>query len=209
MSAYSHFKKLAGKLGLWVGAAGAEVQVADADGHLYHGGTELTITASALNDLQYIAASYTEINNLCDMSNRIYDITGAGPTALSSADDRKVITLNRAAGMALLLPAATGSGVQFDIVVGTTFTGACTIKVVGDDVMKGFAILGLDGGDTCSFFATAADTDTITFAADNSTGGIAGARVTLKDIAANTWAVEVFSDAAGSEATPFSATVTP
>lgn len=165
------------------------------------------VPAAVLDFLKYLTATYTEVNNLCDMSNRIYNITGAGPTALSSADDRKVITLNRAAGMALTLPAATGSGVQFDIVVGTTFTGACTIKVTGNDVMKGFAILGLDGGDTCSFFATAADTDTITFAADNTTGGIAGARVTLKDIAADTWAVEVFSDAAGSEATPFSATV--
>lgn len=165
------------------------------------------VPAAVLDFLKYLTATYTEVNNLCDMSNRIYNITGAGPTALSSADDREVITLNRAAGMALTLPAATGSGVQFDIVVGTTFTGACTIKVTGNDVMKGFAILGLDGGDTCSFFATAADTDTITFAADNTTGGIAGARVTLKDIAADTWAVEVFSDAAGSEATPFSATV--
>lgn len=164
------------------------------------------IPAAVLDFLKYLTADYTEVNNLCDMSNRIYNIT-ATPTALSSADDREVITLNRAAGMALTLPQATGSGIQFDIVVGTTFTGACTIKVTGNDVMKGFAILGLDGGDTCSFFATAADTDTITFAADNSTGGIAGARVTLKDIAADTWAVEVFSDAAGSEATPFSATV--
>lgn len=189
-----------------MGTTNLNVVSVDSDGLVVNG---VVITDEMIELMRYITATYAEINNLCDMSNRIYNITGAGPTALSSADDRGVITLNRAAGMALVLPAATGSGVQFDIVVGTTFTGACTIKCVGNDIMKGFAILGLDGGDTCSFFATAADTDTITFAADNTTGGIAGARVTLKDIAADTWAVEVFSDAAGSEATPFSATVTP
>lgn len=45
MSAYSHFKKLAGVLGLWVGKAGAEVQVADASGNLYHSGVALGAVA--------------------------------------------------------------------------------------------------------------------------------------------------------------------
>ena len=56
------------------------------------------------------------------------------------------------------------------------------------------------GGDT-------ADTsDTITL--DGSTkGGLKGWRVVCDDIAANTWAVMVMSEASGTEATPFSATV--
>lgn len=164
------------------------------------------LTQAMLDNIRYQTASYSEVNALCDMDSRV-ELVAATPYALGSVNDRNVIVLNRAAGLAITLPAATGSGVQFDIVVGVTFTGACTIKCVGNDIMKGFAILGLDGGDTCSFFATAADTDTITFAADNTTGGIAGARITLKDILADTWAVEIFSDAAGAEATPFSATV--
>lgn len=45
MSAYSHFKKLSGVLGLWVGKAGAEVQVADASGNLFQGGAALPATA--------------------------------------------------------------------------------------------------------------------------------------------------------------------
>ena len=179
------------------------------DGILAVDGLEVNgvlLTQAMLDNIQYQTASYSEVNALCVMDSRV-ELVAATPYALGSASDRNVIVLNRAAGLAITLPAATGSGVQFDIVVGVTFTGACTIKCVGNDIMKGFAILGLDGGDTCSFFATAADTDTITFAANNSTGGIAGARITLKDILADTWAVEVFSDAVGSEATPFSATV--
>lgn len=193
---YTHFDKVSGINGIGVGKKGAEKQIADANGHLYQGETEITATGA-------------EINRACDASSRIVAVTGN--LALTEAlHDGKVMVLNKAAGIALTLPAATGSGARFKIYVLTTFTGAATIKVVGDDIMKGTAILFADGGgDTVVGFATAADSDTITFAADNSTGGIAGATVELVDIGANTWGVEVVSDAKGSEATPFSATVTP
>jgi hypothetical protein len=135
------------------------------------------------------------------------NVTGASVTITSALHNGKVVTLNRAAGIAVTLPAATGSGDKYRFIVGTTFTGAATIKVVGNDIMKGTAILFVDGGDTVVGFATAADTDTVTFAADNSTGGVAGASVELIDIAADTWYVAVVSDAAATEATPFSATV--
>jgi len=154
-----------------------------------------------------LAATIAEINRACDVSARIVDCT-ASTLAVTVADhDGKVITLNRAAGIAVTLPAATGSGAVFKFVVGTTFTGAATIKVTGNDIMKGTAILFADSGDTTLGYATASDTDTITFAADTSTGGIAGASVELIDIASDTWFVKIVSDASGTEATPFSATV--
>lgn len=128
---------------------------------------------------------------------------------ITSAYAGKTIVLNRAAGIAVTLPAATGSGNVYTFIVATTFTGESTIKVVGNDVMKGTALLFADSGDTTLGFATAADSDTITFTATNTTGGIAGARVQLQDIAADTWYVNIVSDAAGSEASPFSATVAP
>lgn len=140
--------------------------------------------------------------------NRVIDVTGSSVTLTQATHDKAIITLNRAAGVAVTLPAATGSGAHFRIVVGTTFTGAATIKVVGDDIMKGTAVLFADGGDTVVGFATAADSDTVTLAADNSTGGIAGAEIELIDIKADTWFVKMVSDAAATEATPFSATVT-
>lgn len=48
---YSHWKKVCGILGLWVGAKGAEVQVASATGGLYQSGTALTPTAAQINKL--------------------------------------------------------------------------------------------------------------------------------------------------------------
>ncbi len=165
------------------------------------------IPPSSLELLKYVTADYYEINQMCDMDYRVQDVKTT-PYQITSSSDGEVIVLDKAAGLAITLAGATGSGIRLKMYVKTTFTGACTIKVTGNDTMKGYAILGTDdGGNAPKFFATAADTDTITFAADNTTGGIAGATIELVDIAADTWAVQIISDASGTEATPFSATV--
>lgn len=123
----------------------------------------------------------------------------------------RIGVLDRAAGIAVTLPAATGTGDEYQFVVKTTFTGDCTIKsLTGADIMIGYAFLQQDAGDTVvGFAALAASTfDTIDiFDASNVTGGFNGAYVRVRDIAVNRWFVEVFSDAAGTEATPFKDTV--
>lgn len=119
------------------------------------------------------------------------------------------ILLSRAAGIAVTLPPATGSGDRYFFMVYTTFTGAASIKVTGNDIMKGTAVLFADVGDTVVGFGTAADSDTIDlFGTANSTGGIAGEYIELIDVQADTWFVRLVSDAGGTEATPFSASVT-
>jgi hypothetical protein len=136
------------------------------------------------------------------------NVTGSSVALTSALHAGKVVTLNRAAGIAVTLPAATGSGDKYRLLVGTTFTGAATVKVVGNDIMKGTALLFQDSADTVVGFATAADSDTIDLLGTaNSTGGIAGESIELIDIAADTWYVNIVSDAGGTEATPFSATV--
>jgi RecA/RadA recombinase len=139
----------------------------------------------------------------------LVDVTAATVTITAAEHAGRTVTLNRAAGIAATLPAATGSGNKYKFVVGTTFSGAATIKVVGNDTMIGTATLYADGGATVVGFAAGGTDDTVTFAADNSTGGVAGAMVELQDIKADLWHVNVVSDAAGSEVTPFSATVAP
>ena len=135
-------------------------------------------------------------------------VTGSTVTLSNEVHAGRLTVLNRAAGIAVTLPAATGSGDMYRIVVGTTFTGAATVKVVGNDIMKGTATLFADGGDTVVGFATAADSDTIDLLGTaNSTGGISGEEIRLHDMAADTWFVRLVSDAGGTEATPFSATV--
>jgi hypothetical protein len=143
------------------------------------------------------------------MHSGLANATAATLTVTREAHAGRTVTLNRAAGIAVTLPAATGSGDSYRFVVGTTFTGAGTIKVVGNDTMIGTATLYQDGGDTVVGFAAGGTDDTLTFTATNTTGGIAGACVDLQDIGADLWHVNYVSDAANTEATPFSATVAP
>lgn len=139
--------------------------------------------------------------------SRITNVTAATFTATVADHDNQIITLNRAGGIAVTLPAATGTGARFRFIVGTTFTSAGTIKVANStDVMTGNAIVLQDGGDTMVGFETAASSDTVTLNG-TTTGGITGAEVEIIDLAAGQFYVRVLTSATGTEATPFSATV--
>lgn len=110
---------------------------------------------------------------------------------------------------AYTLPAATGTGNVYTIVLGATITGASTIKVASSaDTMIGNAVLFQDGGATVNGFAAAAGDDTVDLlGTSNSTGGMLGAIYKFRDVASTLWHVEIVSDAGGTEASPFSATV--
>ena len=177
------------------------------DDKLFIGSTAVTSTAAELNIMDGVTATAAEINRACDVSARVVAVTG-DLTLSAASHDGKVVTLNKAAGIAVTLPAATGSGVKFDLVVITTITSnATTVKVANaSDVMTGAAFICNDSDATVSGFETASTTDTISLNG-STTGGIKGDRIELIDIAANLWYVRVLGSATGSEATPFSATV--
>lgn len=137
----------------------------------------------------------------------VTNVTASSVTIDRETHGGQLITINAAAGCAVTLPAATGSGYRFEFIIGTTITSnSTTIKVVGDDVMVGYATLLQDAADTAVHFETAGTSDTITMNG-STTGGIAGARIVLTDIAADKWHVDMKGAATGTEATPFSATV--
>lgn len=142
-------------------------------------------------------------------------VVTAATVTLGATHKGRATLLSRAAGIVATLPVATGSGDAYELIVLTTFTGAASVVVPNaTDYMIGTALLFQDGGDTTVGFATAntgtvaTESDTVTlFATGNTTGGFKGARVIFRDIAAAIWQVEYISDAAGTEATPFSAGV--
>lgn len=149
------------------------------------------------------------------LTNFTKGVHGAAPVSITTAtatltkDDyaNRPIVLDRAAGITVTLPAATGTGHVYKFFVKTTFTGSGIIKVADNtDVMTGFALLHQDAADTAVTFDTAADSDTITLNG-TTTGGLLGSQVVLTDLGANLWGVSVFTSATGVEATPFSATV--
>lgn len=117
-------------------------------------------------------------------------------------------TINAAAGLTLTLPAASGSGDVYRFYVGTTVTSNSVVIRVANasDTMSGLAVSAADGGNTVNGWETASTSDTITFDG-STTGGLVGDMVTLEDVAANKWAVQIVSSSTGTEATPFSAAV--
>jgi hypothetical protein len=134
--------------------------------------------------------------------------TASTLTVTQATHGGRATTLNRAAGIAVTLPAASGSGTVYEFVIGTTITSnTTTIKVANSsDTMTGSAYVISDNSAAVLGYKTGASDDTVTFNG-NTLGGLKGDTVRLVDVAANLYAVQVFSQATGTEATPFSATV--
>lgn len=132
----------------------------------------------------------------------------ASTLTVTAADHAgRVVTLNRAGGIAVTLPQATGSGAVYTFIVGTTFTSSATIKVPdASTVFRGRCFTISDGAAAVLGYATAADSDTITFNGTSS-GGYLGDHVIITDMATNVFGVLVLSASTGSETSPFSATV--
>jgi len=137
-----------------------------------------------------------------------YGIVTVADATVTITDDAHVgqrVVFNRAAGVTATLPEATGSGNRYEFIGAIDATGNQIIQVTGNDTMAGVAYLGNDSAGASCFY-TAATSDTITLDG-STTGGLKGWRVVCDDIAADTWAVIVMSEASGTEATPFSAAV--
>lgn len=135
----------------------------------------------------------------------IVTVTDATVTITDDAHAGQRTVLNRAAGVTATLPAATGSGAHYEFILAADATGDHVIQVTGDDTMMGVAYLGNDSAGASCFY-TADTSDTITLNGTTK-GGLKGARVVVDDIAADVYAVMVYSEASGTEATPFSAAV--
>ena len=135
-------------------------------------------------------------------------VTGATLTVTSDAQAGRTIVINAAAGCAVTLPNATGTGAVYRFVIGTTITSNSTTFKVNNatDVMTGRAYVISDNTAAVLGYATAASSDTITLDG-TTTGGYAGDFIEITDAIAGTFAVRVFTKATGTEATPFSATV--
>lgn len=136
--------------------------------------------------------------------------------SLTTADSGKLVVLNAAdagsTAVTVTLPAATGSGVHYKIVVGTVNAMSAGYKIQvanSSDTIDG-QITTASTGDSPDLgqpWVTAAASDTITFDG-TTTGGVAiGDYIELTDIASNQWTVSGATTSSGTEATPFSAAV--
>jgi hypothetical protein len=141
-------------------------------------------------------------------SASLVDVTSATVSLTAAAHAGKLVTLTRAAGIAVTLPAATGSGNVYRLLVAADVTSnSTTIKVANSsDTMQGFVLSTLAAGGT-TFGETAGGTDDTITMNGSTLGGLAGSYVELVDRAANLWFVRGFLAGSGTLASTLSATV--
>ena len=145
-----------------------------------------------------------------EFTNPIITDTASAVTLSKEKHAGKKLVVNRAAGTAVTLPAATGSGERYEVIVGTTVTSnSTTIKVANaSDTMVGqLETASTTGATTNGFCEGAGGTDDTITMNGTTTGGIKGSRVLCTDIAVNVWLVEGFLIGSGTLATSLSATV--
>lgn len=134
---------------------------------------------------------------------------GGTLTMTAAAHAGKIIALDTAAGSIVTLPASTGSGNVYEFLVTVTATSNSHIVKVGNasDEMRGYNIQDSDTATAPNIWWAADNDDTITF--NRTTSGLAaqGEYIRIVDAVLNHFYVQSYSQANGTEITPFSATV--
>jgi hypothetical protein len=131
-------------------------------------------------------------------------VTDATYTA-TAADHLRTIVLARAAGVTVTLPAATGSGLILQFVVGVTVTSNNDIINTSAlaQAMHGLAHTADDTGTPVPGVWVATGSNRITLNGSTK-GGIIGDQIVLTDIGTALWSVRANIKQSGTEATPFS-----
>jgi hypothetical protein len=147
---------------------------------------------------------------LAAASGRIVTTTATIVALTATQHGERVVIINTNSTVAntFTLPAATGSGVKYELINGIAQTqGSIVVAALGADVFKGRA-LNMDStavATHASFFVTTATSDKMTWNR-TTTGGIYNDSIVLYDEAAAVWRVQVTSNTSGANATPFSET---
>lgn len=140
------------------------------------------------------------------MAKQPINVTASTLTVDRDTHAGAVVTVNRAAGCTITLPASAGKGDEYIFYCGTTITSnSLKIQVAnGTDTLAGGVSISTDiAGVTMLCGGT---DDTITMSG-STTGGVAGSWVKVTDVASGKWMVNGFLASTGTEATPFSAAV--
>jgi hypothetical protein len=158
-----------------------------------------------------LLATADELNRAADLSTRVVNATAATLAVTLAAHDGKTIVMDRSGGIAITLPAATGTGARLRFVVGSVSTTGYVIKsVVGTDLMEGIILSASttdSATDAVNSWLSGATDDTITLDGTTTGGAAVGDWVELEDLTATGWFVRGMVTQSGTEATPFSDTV--
>lgn len=167
---------------------------------------------------RFYLATDTNILYRYNPTSKAWVSTGGAPVTVAATGTAKAISgvtylLSTAAGSVLTLPAATGSGVSFRVVVTTTTTSGAhkVLTAPITDLLIGQAVGATAAGATLKFSAAAAGTFhslQMPFAGTQPSGGFEGDFFSFTDIAAGKWHVEGMYQSGTTATTPFSTATT-
>jgi hypothetical protein len=184
-SKYTHFSNVA--IGTASGGGGLQV-----------GGTTLTATMA-------------EINDVADKSAAAVVALTADASLTQASHAGKIVTLGSADGDTVTLPAATGTGNVYTIVVATTVTSNSHIIQVAnatDEFVGQVYQADTDTSDALVVYPALDGDGYDTITMDGSTtGGLQGDKYVITDIAAGKFQLEGHQNGTGTVATPLSAAV--
>lgn len=155
-----------------------------------------------------VTATASEINEAADKSANAVVAKTADVTLTQATHAGKIVTLGSADGDTVTLPAASGTGDVYTVIVATTVSSNNHIVQVANasDSFVGLAF-GVDtDAEGASGYTWNADANDDTITMDGTAkGGVAGDMVIVRDIASNIFQVLVYlTQSGGSEVTPFS-----
>lgn len=171
--------------------------------------TAPTITAPTITGAATIGAGATitdpTITNPLITGPTPINLTAATLAVAAATHAGKTVTINKADGTTITLPAATGTGNKYPFFVGTTVTSnQIRFNVTGNDAYFGILnMLDLDAS-AAAGFAAGTDADQIDLNGTTK-GGTKGDWIEFEDVATDTWAVRgnLQVPAGSNVATPF------
>lgn len=166
----------------------------------------LTATATELNTLTGITAIVGELNRIATLLTRRISFTASATLAATTHSD-KMLCLNAIAGLTITLPAPTGSGARYDIVVETAVTSnGYIISSTGANIFGNLAVSDDTGVGNLFTLRDAHDSaGATTITLDGTTkGGRKGDRIFIEDRLAAGYVVTGRLQGSGTEDSPFS-----
>jgi len=182
---------------------------------IYNLDSEPVLTAPDDADIIPIMDMSAKAIKQITLANLKQEIIGGAPVALTASTvalDRathagRVCTLNRAAGIDLTLPAATGSGDRYEFVILTDTTDLYAIVInptPGTDVIAGHALADDGDGEPANGWSSKTAVAASFGGASQASGGSRGDRIVVTDVASGIWQLSAWLTNGGTEATPFS-----
>lgn len=173
-------------------------------------GGELDVESGGALKLAGVSVDATalELNRACDVSARLVAVAVDTAITVAAHEGRTLVMGGAGSARTFTLPAAEGTGARFRFLVGAVNTSNYLIKVSdATDTIDGTVLTRSDDSAAVLGYTAGASDDTITLNGTTTGGAAIGDWIELEDIAANQWAVRGVTTSSGSEATPFSNTV--